>query len=99
MQALLHETKRDARPVERRKAERRPGRGRVRFFVEGPPPAEVKGRLVDVSESSFRAAHGYRALQAGQEVRYLHSKRVGLARVIWNRIVGKNVETGFFILT
>lgn len=101
MPALRHEGKREARPADRRKVERRPVRGEVRLFVEGPPLAEVRGRLADASGNSFRAIHHYPALEAGQEVRFILSGRSGIARVIWNRIVGKgkDVETGFFVLS
>ncbi len=84
--------------IERRKKQRSPVKGEVRLVLAEPPAIEVHGRLIDAGDEAFRAAHHYTALRAGQEVRFHHSTTEGIARVIWNRILGTDVESGFLVL-
>lgn len=98
-QSSQHEEGKTGRLLaERRKKERKPAEGEVRFFLDKPAAIEVRGRLVDVSGEAFRVAHRYTALCAGQKVRFRHPTARGTARVIWNRILNGEVETGFLIL-
>jgi len=60
---------------------------------------EVPGRLLDQSKKGFRAEHGFPGLTCGQMVQYrLPASTAGRARVIWTRIVGGHVESGFLIV-
>ena len=60
--------------------------------------AEIAGELVDISSSGFRARHGCRSFYTGLEVDFRHTFAAGRARVVWNRITGPDVESGFLIL-
>jgi len=61
---------------------------------------EVHGRLVDHSGRGFRAIHEFAGLTCGQMVQFrLPASSEGRARVVWTRITGGRVETGFFIVT
>jgi hypothetical protein len=81
-------------------------RGGRRFAVEGEVtlafvdsvPHEVSGQLTDFSRSGFRVTHGYCLFVPGQIVRYSHVLAKGQAKVVWNRIIGDMVETGFLIV-
>lgn len=85
--------------AEQRREERRPGQGAVRVRVSDPEPREFEGRLVDVSDGGFRMAHSCTNLAAGQLVEFRHVEARGAARVVWNRILGEVVESGFVVLT
>jgi hypothetical protein len=50
-----------------------------------------------VSLGGFRAAH-HSILETGREVFFEFAARTGKARVVWNRVVGGRVESGFFII-
>ena len=82
---------------ESRKEPRRSAEGEVRVWFGQPRPLEIQGRLVDVSSSGFRMAHEYTALEAGQMVEFSHPVAKGRARVVWTRIAGSRVETGFLV--
>lgn len=87
-------------PILRRENRREPRRqteGAVRVRFSAPRPLEIEGELVDVSGSGFRMAHAYVALEAGQVVEFSHVEASGRARVVWNRIAGARVETGFLV--
>jgi len=83
---------------ERRKEPRSPADGKVEFLLEDPLPRKFHGRLVDVSEGGFRASHEPTGLHAGVEVRFRHPAAEGRARVMWTRVLGERVESGFLIL-
>ena len=83
---------------EKRREPRRKANGAVRIRLEGPTTAEIEGRLVDLSPSGFRMRHGYVALASGQTVEFSHVEAAGRARVMWNRVVGGHVETGFLVV-
>ena len=85
--------------AEQRREERRPGQGAVKVRFADPNPHEFEGRLVDVSNGGFRMAHGCIELAAGQVVEFRHVEARGSARVVWNRILGEVVESGFVVLT
>ena len=84
---------------EKRREIRHPADGPVRVRFADPQPAEIEGQLIDVSPSGFRMSHANQSLQAGQVVEFSHSHAIGEARVMWNRIQGQRVETGFLIVT
>lgn len=56
-------------------------------------------RLVDVSPGGFRGRHRCPALAAGQKVRFCHGHAKGVAVVMWNRVLGGEVESGFLIVS
>ena len=85
--------------TEKRREPRRPGRGAVRISWENPRPYEVEGRLRDYSPSGFRMRHASHDLTAGQLVEFMHFSGKGRARVVWNRITGEEVETGFLVVS
>ena len=84
--------------LEKRKERRRPAQSEARLLLEGPPAQEVRGRLMDLSNSGFRLAHHCATLCPGDEVRFHHQTRQGSARVIWTRILTGGIESGFYIL-
>lgn len=84
--------------IEKRREARCMADGEVRIVLEEPVEVEILGHLVDVSRSGFRAAHLHTTLTKGETVRFEHPTASGHARVVWNRIDGRSVETGFLIL-
>ena len=86
------------RPQDRRSERRHPADGELKFSFDDPARMEVSGRLLDQSNSGFRAMHGYAALHTGQVVEFRHPITFGKARVMWNRIDGDRVESGFLII-
>ena len=82
--------------LERRREVRYPRAGEVRLWANDSTQ-EVRANLLDISDSGFRAAHGYPGLSAGTEVRFRHAAAEGRARVVWNRILPNGVETGFLL--
>jgi hypothetical protein len=88
----------DPRFEEKRRHPRRPATGSVQLLLEDPGLIEVSGLLIDVSRGGFRAAHSHSGLANGQIVRFRHEAGEGFARVVWNRISGREVQTGFLIL-
>jgi hypothetical protein len=85
-------------PKNRRLEERRNLESEVLLSFDDPVHHEVSAHLVDYSKSGFRAVHEYSALCTGQVVRFERMVACGCARVVWNRILGEKVETGFVVL-
>ena len=83
---------------ERRAAPRHKAQGVVTLHPRNCAGEAIAGRLVDISRSGFRALHHAQALTAGQDVEFEIGERPGSARVIWTRISGGRVESGFLIL-
>lgn len=83
---------------EKRRESRRPASGVAQVEFSNPMPVKIQGRLMDVSPSGFRMAHGYTSLAAGQVVEFSHSEASGSARVMWNRILDQSVQTGFLVI-
>ena len=83
---------------ERRKEDREAADAELTLVVDDPFSAEVRGRLVDISRSGFRACHAYPRFEPGQQVRFRYPASEGRARVMWNRILNGRVETGFLVL-
>src|ERR1700681_4546677 len=84
----------DDRRIERRYR----GKGSLKLSFNDPAHQEISGRLVDYSQSGFRAYHDYPALHTGQVVEFRHALDAGQARVMWNRIADQCVETGFLVV-
>ena len=62
-------------------------------------PSEVHGRLVDHSANGFRVEHTFAGLSCGQMVQCrFDDSSPRTARVVWTRIHGERVESGFFVL-
>lgn len=62
-------------------------------------PSEVRGRLVDQSANGFRVEHTFAGLSCGQMVRCrFDDSSPRTARVVWTRVHGERVESGFFVL-
>lgn len=85
-------------PSEKRREPRRAASGMVRVRLSEPAAAEIEGRLIDVSPSGFRMTHRFPSLATGQMVEFSHVEATGRARVIWNRILAEQVETGFLVV-
>ena len=85
-------------PENRRVEDRIHSEGEVTLSFDDPAPRRLAGRLLDYSTRGFRAAHGWARLENGQVVEFRHNTASGRARVMWNRIVGDAVETGFLVL-
>ena len=66
-----------AQASDRRSEQRHRGQGPLKLSFDDPAPQEVIGRLVDYSNSGFRAVHAYAALHSGQEVDFRHAVAVG----------------------
>jgi len=103
IEQIVEGSRSTANRQEQRRELRSAAAGEVRFsFSElgsGLGTREVRGRLMDVSKSGFRAQHDCSALTAGQVVQFRFIPRTrGQARVVWTRILEGYVETGFLIL-
>jgi hypothetical protein len=83
---------------ERRRENRETADAELTLVIDDPFQAEVRGRLVDISRSGFRACHSYPRFEPGQQVRFRYPASQGQARVMWNRILDGRVETGFLVL-
>jgi hypothetical protein len=83
---------------EKRREVRQPAEGPVLVSFSDPQRMEILGDLMDLSPSGFRMAHANQSLQSGQLVEFSHSFAIGVARVMWNRIMDHRVETGFRIV-
>jgi hypothetical protein len=88
------------------RASRANRRGQLRSPAAGTgwmEPLDSIGReefqLMDTSPSGFRVCHHYRALSAGQRVRFHYAEAEGIAVTIWNRVTGGDVESGFLIVS
>jgi hypothetical protein len=85
--------------LENRRAEERvTSDGEVTLSFDDPAPRRFAGHLLDYSARGFRAAHAWARFENGQVVEFRHNTASGRARVMWNRIVGEAVETGFLVL-
>jgi hypothetical protein len=84
--------------ADRRSERRHPADGHLKLSFDDPSPREVNGRLLDYSNSGFRAIHTYAELHTGQVVDFQHVVTAGKARVMWNRIADDRVESGFLII-
>jgi hypothetical protein len=83
---------------DRRTETRFPADEDVRVRPEGLMSISVPGRLLDVAASGFRVRHKSRSLVSGLTVHFEFPGAEGMARVMWTRILGDIVESGFHIL-
>lgn len=83
---------------EKRREPRLPASGRVIFRLAGENAKTLEASLIDVSPHGFRAAHAYPRLTTGQEIWFEYDGAHGRARVIWTRIMGSEVQSGFLVL-
>jgi hypothetical protein len=72
--------------------------GRIRLQCADYPGSSIQGVLLDVSANGFRAVHNALALASGQILLFEYSGRRGRARVVWTRIDGDQVQSGFYVL-
>jgi hypothetical protein len=49
----------------------------------------------DANDHGFRVRHPYAGFEPGDMVSFIHRFREGVARVIWNKPLGAEFETGF----
>jgi len=84
--------------LERRREPRFAAAGEVRLRAEAAASPAVKGTVIDTSARGFRARHDCHGLTSGQIVTFEHRLAAGRARIMWTRIVGDLVESGFLIL-
>jgi hypothetical protein len=96
--ALSHADGSEIQIIERRRKERRQAEGEVVLFSSLPTSTEIRGCLLDVSYSGFRAVHQDKTLCPGGQFNFRHAFAQGSAQLIWNRIVGDQVESNFQIL-
>jgi len=83
--------------VEKRLDDRWGSEGNVALYIVGPSPRRFVARLIDCSDTGFRATHTI-TLLTGQEVCFRHATAAGVARVMWSRTDGRTVENGFYIV-
>ncbi|MSV35851.1 MAG: hypothetical protein EXQ47_09670 [Bryobacterales bacterium] len=83
--------------ADQRQEPRRPGKGNVVVRWSNPRAQQVEGRLMDVSDNSFRMSHECSSLTAGQFVEFAHFESKGRAQVVWTRINARAVESGFVV--
>ncbi len=83
--------------IERRWSARLYRAGEVVLISDEDPFLEIRGVLCDLSEDGFRAAHQGVRLGAGQQVHFTHPFAQGVATLMWTRVVGKKVESGFLV--
>lgn len=79
-----------------RQEPRIPAHGVVMLEYEG---RSLAAQLLDLSVSGFRAGHDFVEFHTGSTVGFRHPGASGRARVVWNRISGTSVESGFFIIS
>ncbi len=84
--------------IERRRSSRSLCAGDVFLFPDDSADVPIRGALCDISEEGFRARHNGLRLSAGQLVRFQHALGEGTATLIWTRVVGKEAESGFFVV-
>ena len=82
---------------ERRREKREASSGEVMLTFE-ETHVTVPGTLMDISSGGFRIKHDYQEVSLNQvaSIRYTEGER--RARVVWNRRLGKDLESGFMII-
>lgn len=83
---------------ERRRERREAVRSVLKLRWEGGPSFPIEGALVDRSAHGFRVSHDHMELVSGQVVEFDDGVALRRARVMWTRILGAKVESGFLIL-
>ena len=90
---IIEDIKHDDRRVERR----RMAAGDVTLGLNGSP-LTCPGHLMDLTKSGFRAQHSSPTLRSGHIIDFELAGVSGRARVVWTRVLGDQVESGFLIL-
>jgi hypothetical protein len=86
-------------PDERRTQPRRLASGQVELRPEWlTSTSSIPGQMLDINSGGFRASHNFQALVSGHIVEFAFGRQKGRARVVWTRILGDQVESGFVIL-
>lgn len=85
-------------PADRRTQPRRPASGQINLRPEGLAAATAAGQMLDINSGGFRARHSFQTLVSGHIVEFAYKRQKGRARVVWTRILGDQVESGFMIL-
>ena len=85
-------------PSDRRTEPRLPASGQVKLRPEGFATISVPGQMLDINSGGFRARHSFQTLASGNIVEFAYGSVEGRARVVWTRILGAQVESGFLIL-
>jgi hypothetical protein len=89
---------------EKRREDRLRADGSICLILDRDGAEAVTGRLIDVSQSGFRASHSSQALTPGRVIRFHYADREsgrqksGWARVIWSRVQELLIETGCYIV-
>ena len=92
-------TETNPNPGDRRAAPRRPASGTVELRPEWiASTTSVHAQMLDINSGGFRARHTFQALVSGHIVKYAYGRQRGRARVVWTRILGDQLESGFMIL-
>ncbi|MGI8744334.1 MAG: PilZ domain-containing protein [Bryobacteraceae bacterium] len=86
------------KPSNRRSEPRVTQAGDILLSFDDALHRDIHAHLVDISNNGFRAAYGYPALSPGQLVAFQHATARGTARVIWTRIIGARIESGFLAI-
>ena len=87
----------DSKHDDRRAETRLMVAGDVNLWLNGSP-LTVSGHLIDLTKSGFRAHHGSPTLRSSYIVEFELAGLSGRARVVWTRVLGDQVESGFLIL-
>jgi hypothetical protein len=98
MLSLHDSANRAVSPVERRSEPRVPTTGAVVLETTGPGSRRIHGQLVDASAHGYRLQHSYFELNPGHEVTVVEGLAARRLRVVWTRIEGELVESGFLVL-
>ena len=67
----------------------------MRLWPESPLSQPVDASLVDVAAGGFRARHDCPALTTGQTVGFQLNRTEGRCRIVWTRMSGDHIESGF----
>ncbi len=85
--------------ADRRAEPRWETRGEVRLEPdEDTCGGVVVAELLDLSRSGFRAHYAIPSLVSGQRVAFHRQDASGTAIVVWSRVLGRDVESGFLVL-
>jgi hypothetical protein len=87
----------DPKHDDRRVETRRMAAGDVTLWLNGTP-LTVSAHLMDLTKSGFRAHHSSPTLRSGYIVEFELAGVSGRAMVVWTRVLGDQVESGFLIL-
>ena len=87
----------DSQHDDRRAETRRKTAADVTLWLNGSP-FKVPGAVKDLTKSGFRARHNAPTLRPSHIVEFELAGVSGHARVVWTRVLGDQVESGFLIL-